>query len=287
MSSSIDFELKHFGSDDAKDCGILLFHGLTGSPFEMKKYGNFLYELGFDVYCYSFPGHGDDLDNIQKVTYKDWCNFAQEKYSFLRAQYKNFFVSGLCLGAAISLYLAEHNSDLTGIISLSTTLFLDGFCMPKRRCLLPLALKTVFRYFYTFPEDDCLGVKNITTRKSLAKIMSKTTIGMDNYPLSCVYELLELSKIVRKDLKKINTPILIIHSKYDNLTSVKSAKVVYEGISSKNKKYIELEDSYHMVLYDNEKQFVMKSVAEFIHDLLELNTEDSNCERVETEKACV
>ena len=286
MSSSIDFELKH-DEDTGKNCGILLFHGLTGSPFEMRKYGNFLYELGFDVYCYSFPGHGDDLDNIQKVTQKDWCDFAQEKYSDLRSQYKDFFVSGLCLGAAISLYLAEHNSDLTGIISLSTTLFLDGFCMPKRKCLLPLALKTIFRYFYTFPEDECLGVKNITTRKSLAKIMSKTTIGMDNYPLSCVYELLELSKIVRKDLKKINTPILIIHSKFDNLTSVKSAKVVYEGISSTNKKYIELEDSYHMVLYDNEKQFVMKSVAEFIHSLLELNTEDINCERVETEKACV
>lgn len=288
MSYEIDFELRHIDKDTDKNCGVLLFHGLTGSPFEMKKYGNFLYELGFDVFCYSFPGHGENLNDIQKVTYKDWCNFAQEKYSELRPQYKDFFVSGLCLGAAISLYLAENNKDLTGLIALSTTLFLDGFCMPKRKCLMPIALKTIFRYFYTFPEDECLGVKNITTRKSLAKLMSKTTIGMDNYPLNCVYELLSLSKFVRKNLKKVETPILIIHSKYDNLTSVKSAKVVYDNISSQNKKYVELEDSYHMVLYDNEKQFVMNTVAEFIHDLVKSDKEEIIAEKDATvENACV
>ena len=64
--------------------------------------------------------------------------------------------------------------------------------------------------------------------------MAKTTVGMDNYPLSYVYELLRLSKIVRKDLSKVTVPILIIHSKYDNLASTKGAHIVYNNISSKN-----------------------------------------------------
>jgi carboxylesterase len=57
---------------------------------------------------------------------------------------------------------------------------------------------------------------------------------------------------------------LCIHSKYDNLSSPKSAEVVLDGISSEIKQYVELNDSYHMVLYDNEKEFVMNTVKEFL-----------------------
>ena len=109
---------------------------------------------------------------------------------------------------------------------------------------------------------------NEDTRKVLAKLMAKTEIGMDNYPLNCVNELLRLSKTVRKNLKKIHTPIILIHSKFDNLSSTKSAKIVYNKISSEIKEYIELEKSYHMVLYDNEKEFVMNKVLEFISNRL-------------------
>ena len=91
---------------------------------------------------------------------------------------------------------------------------------------------------------------------------------MDNYPLNCVDGLLKLSKNVRKNLKNVNCPVLCIHSKYDNLSSPKSAKVVLNGISSKIKKYVELNDSYHMVLYDNEKELVMDTVREFLDELI-------------------
>lgn len=274
MLGSIDFELLHEEKEGLKSKkAVLLFHGLTGSPFEMKKYGLFCFKLGFDVFCYSFPGHGDRLNEIEEVSWRDWVNFAQEKYSTLRKNYDQFFLSGLCLGAVVSLYLAEQNQDITGIIPLSTTLFLDGFCMPKRKVLLPLGLSTIFRFYYTFPEDNSLGIKNEDTRRKLAKIMSRTTVGMDNYPLNCVYELLELSKATRKNLSKITTPALIIHSKFDNLTSPKGAKLVYKNINSKKKEYIELKDSYHMVLYDSEKAYVMDCAKKFLEEFEEKSEE--------------
>ena len=268
MAESIDFELLHEEINKIKDKkAVLLFHGLTGSPFEMKKYGTFLYKQGYDVFCYSFPGHGNRIHEIETVTWRDWCEFAQEKYNSLRKNYHQFFASGLCLGAAMAVYLGEHNKDLTGIVALSTTLFLDGFCIPWTVSLLPVALHTITRYYYTFPEDDCFGVKNERTRKSLAKVMAAADIGMDNYPLNCVYGLLKLSKNVRKNLKKVTCPILCIHSKYDNLASTKGAKIVINNVSSAIKKYIELNNSYHMVLYDNEKDFVMNTANEFLNEI--------------------
>lgn len=278
MTESIDFELIH--NDSETDKAVLLFHGLTGSPFEMKKYGDFLFKNGYDVFCYSFPGHGDRISEIETVTWRDWCEFAQNKYDILRKNYDRFFVSGLCLGAAMAVYLGEHNKDLTGIVALSTTLFLDGFCIPWTISLMPFALSTIIRFYYTFPEDDCFGVKNERTRKSLAKITAKANISMDNYPLNCVDGLLKLSKNVRKNLKNVTCPVLCIHSKYDNLSSPKSAKVVLNGISSEIKKYTELNDSYHMVLYDNEKELVMNTVKEFLDDLTPKKTEEKELQRV-------
>ena len=268
MADNIDFEFVHDNYVLESKKAVLLFHGLTGSPFEMRKYGDFLFKNGYDVFCYSFPGHGDRISEIETVTWHDWCEFAQNKYDNLRKNYDKFFVSGLCLGAAMAVYLGEHNDDLTGIVALSTTLFLDGFCIPWTISLLPFALSTIIRFYYTFPEDDCFGVKNERTRKSLAKITAKANISMDNYPLNCVDGLLKLSNNVRKNLKNVNCPVLCIHSKYDNLSSPKSAKVVLNGVSSKIKKYVELNDSYHMVLYDNEKEFVMNTVKEFLDELI-------------------
>lgn len=274
---NIDFELIHDDMNKSKN-GVLLFHGLTGSPFEMKKYGDFLFQKGFDVYCYAFPGHGEDIKNIETVTCMEWCDFAQEKYTLLRKKYDKFFVSGLCLGASMSIYLAENNSDITGIIPLSTTLFLDGFRIPWTSKFLPFALSTICKYYFTFPEDKSFGVRNKRTRKSLVKITESKDIGMDNYPLNCVDQLLKLSKIVRKNLKKVKCPLLCIHSKYDNLASTKGAKIVMEGVSSPLKKYVELKKSYHMVLYDNEKGFVMSEVYNFLSTLTD--TKDKETELV-------
>ena len=273
MINSIDFELLHEDFAAGSKNAVLLFHGLTGSPFEMKKYGDFLFNNGYDVFCYSFPGHGERISEIETVTWQDWCEFAQNKYDILRKNYDIFFVSGLCLGAAMAVYLGEHNKDLTGIAALSTTLFLDGFCIPWTTFLLPFALSTIVRFYYTFPEDECFGVKNERTRKSLAKITAKANISMDNYPLNCVDGLLKLSNNVRKNLKNVTCPVLCIHSKYDNLSSPKSAKVVLDGISSEIRQYVELDDSYHMILYDNEKEIVMNAVKEFLNKIVTVEKE--------------
>ena len=97
--------------------------------------------------------------------------------------------------------------------------------------------------------------------------MQKNTVAMDNYPLSSIYELLKLSKKVRQNIKKVFAPVLIIHSLEDDLTSTKSAKFTYKNVSSFYKEYMELKDSYHLILYDNEKEKVYNKTTEFINAL--------------------
>lgn len=243
-----------------------MFHGLTGSPFEMKKYGDFLFKNGFDVYGVCLPGHGEFQSEIYTVTYQQWIDFAENKLIELLDKYEEVFLSGLCLGAVLSTALAEKFSNkIKGIVLLSTTLYLDGWRLPWYKFLMPLGLHTIFRYFYTYPECEPYGVKNERTRASIKRILAKPDVGMDNFPMCAFHELLELSKVVRSNLKEVFTPILIIHAKEDDLTSIKSSYEVYNNISSKDKEIIILENSYHMVLYDNEKDFVFNKALDFFN----------------------
>ena len=273
---SFDFEFIH---EDTKPKGaVLLFHGLTGSPFELKKYAQFLHNNGYDVYANCLPGHGERFNEIYTVTYQDWLDFAYEKFTDLRTKYDKVFISGLCLGAVLALAVGiKFKNEVDGIIALSTTLFLDGWRLPWYKFLIPVGLSTILRFFYCYPECEPHGIKNQKTRNVVKKLLAKGDVGMNDFPMTGIYELLKLSKSVIKNLKEIETPILLIHSQEDDLTSVKSAQIVYDKISSKEKEKIILDDSYHMVLYDNEKEFVFNKALEFLNSHIEAPAEEKEC----------
>ncbi len=274
----LDIILKH--EEKSSKGAVLLFHGLTGSPFELQKYAKFLYKNGYDVYAECLPGHGDNFNDIYTISYKDWLNHAYFKFENLKSKYDNVYVAGLCLGAVLALAVAvKFPNDVTGIISLSTTLFLDGWRLPWFMFLLPVAISTIFRFYYSYPECEPHGIKNERTRSVVKKLLKKGDVGMNDFPMTGIYELLKLSKFVRKNLKSVKAPIILIHSQDDDLTSVKSAKTVYKKISSTDKELIILYDSYHMVLYDNEKEFVFNKTLDFIlkHTKVISNKQEALC----------
>ena len=276
---SFNFEFIH--NDEKPKGAVLLFHGLTGSPFELKKYGQFLYNNGYDVFAECLPGHGEKFNEIYTVKYQDWLDFGYKKFEELKSKYDEVFVSGLCLGAVLALALAiKYKSELKGIISLSTTLYLDGWRLPWYKFLIPIGLSTILRFYYCYPECEPHGIKNQKTRNIVKKLLAKGDVGMNDFPMTGIYELLKLSDVVIKDLKEITSPILLIHSLEDDLTSVKSAEIVFNKISSTDKEKIILNDSYHMVLYDNEKEFVFNKALEFLNSHI-------TCPKEERETVCI
>lgn len=262
---TLDFEFIENSSKNRR--AILLFHGMTGSPYELKKYGQYLHSLGYDVFANCLPGHGDNVSEIYTVKYTDWLEFAYSRFRELKSKYDEVFVSGLCLGAVLAVAVAqEFKSEVSGVVALSTTLYLDGWRLPWYKCFMPIGLSTLIRFYYTYPECDPHGIKNLRTRNIVKKLLQKGDVGMNDFPMTCIYELLKLSRFVRskKRLEQVVAPILFIHSQEDDLTSPKSSKVVFDNISSVDKELIILNDSYHMVLYDNEKEFVFDKVGKFV-----------------------
>ena len=270
MGKSLDFEFIH---ESKCRRAVLLFHGMTGSPYEMKKMGKALFDADFDVFCYCLPGHGTSPINIKTVRWQDWYDDSVLHYKELTQKYDEVYLGGLCLGAVLAIAIAQEYQNVRGIVSLSTTLFLDGWTIPWYNFFMPIGVHTILRYYYSFPEREPYGLKNETLRRKIAALQKRNTEALDNYPMSCIYELLKFSKQTQKNIAKVTAPILLMHAKEDDLTSTKSAEFVYRNISSKTKNYIKLENSYHLIVMDYERDYVFEKSIEFFNSLSDFSPE--------------
>jgi carboxylesterase len=86
--------------------------------------------------------------------------------------------------------------------------------------------------------------------------------------LNAVSELLKFFDHLKIDLKEIYAPTLIIYSKNDHVMDSKSAITIYNNISSKDKRILKLEKSYHILTLDIEKEKVFTEASNFIKQII-------------------
>jgi carboxylesterase len=67
-----------------------------------------------------------------------------------------------------------------------------------------------------------------------------------------------------KGLKRIQCQTLVVHARQDELTSLRSADFLVSGIGGDRARMIVLENSYHMVCVDNDRELVARNVLEFL-----------------------
>jgi carboxylesterase len=58
--------------------GVVLVHGLTGAPAEMKLVARLLHRRGFSVYAPLLAGHGKDVRSLRRSTWQDWLDSVEE-----------------------------------------------------------------------------------------------------------------------------------------------------------------------------------------------------------------
>lgn len=62
--------------------GVLLIHGYTGAPGEMRLLGEFLHSRGYTVLGVLLPGHCEQASVLAKKTFADW--YDEVKRGFMR-----------------------------------------------------------------------------------------------------------------------------------------------------------------------------------------------------------
>lgn len=101
----------------AGDPTVLLLHGFTGSPWDLRPLGVALHDRGFHVKAIRLPGHGLSADGFAGTGHRDWEQ-ATEDALHAASQRGPAFVAGLSMGALLALRLAAKFPQRVGALAL-------------------------------------------------------------------------------------------------------------------------------------------------------------------------
>ncbi|MBF0531492.1 MAG: alpha/beta fold hydrolase [Candidatus Omnitrophica bacterium] len=252
---------------------VILLHGLTGTPNEMRFLANRLNGAGFSVLCPRLANHDRPLQILKNTPWQDFYETGRQAFFKAREYSDTIFVSGLSMGALLALLLAdEFPQAIAGVSCLSPTLFYDGWNCPWYRCFLPVAYWTQLHRFIYFEENPPYGIKNKAIQQKAHEYFSRMHTGhaadIDRYgyplfPVSLLRQLEILVRRLKTRLPHIAAPVQIIQAKEDDMTSVKNAEFIYDRIASRQKEIVLLEDSYHIITADQERGKVVDRMKDF------------------------
>ncbi|MFP3587741.1 alpha/beta fold hydrolase [Paraburkholderia sp. SIMBA_055] len=245
--------------------GALLIHGLGGTQFDLGSMHKRLKLSGIETHSLTLPGHGTTPEDLVSVRAEQWIEAVTLKYRELAGQYDTLHVVGMCMGALLAASLCERERHSKGrLIMLAPPVYIDGWSTPWYRAMRYVA--------YRFPllsarmkieESEPYGIKNALLRNI---VRAKFDRG-DNFhyrwvPLACIREVDRLRHHVMRVAAQITCPVLVIHARDDELTSLKSAEFIARTV--RNARVVVLKNSYHMICVDNDREQVAASVLDFL-----------------------
>ena len=228
--------------------GVLLIHGFTGSPPEMRLIGDYLHQQGCTVSGPLLPGHGTTVEDMNRCRWIEWTGHAEGALAELQVRCETVFVGGLSMGSLLALYLAAHHPELAGAVAYSPAVW------PADRLIyLTPALKYVIRVKPKGGESD------LSDPEADRRLWS-----YEDDPAFAAHELLRLIHQVRRLLPRITCPVLLVHSTGDTAIHPASACRTYERIGSADKELVTLHNSGHCITVDSEWEVVAEKTWEFI-----------------------
>ncbi len=95
--------------------GVLLTHGLTGSPYSMRHLAAFFQENGFRVMVVLLPGHGTQPGDLLDVGWQEWAKTVAYGAHKLAGEVDEVYLAGYSIGGALSVYQSLRDSRVRGL----------------------------------------------------------------------------------------------------------------------------------------------------------------------------
>ncbi|CAM2946460.1 acyl-CoA synthetase [Legionella steigerwaltii] len=255
-----------------KEVGVLLVHGYSGTPGEVSELAFQLAKSDITVAVPQLAGHCSSYSDLKNTNWQDWYTSVKKAFDLLSQHCEKIFVAGLSAGSLLALNLALENPEhIAGVILLSPVFFYDGWNISKwQRAFNSLMIHSYLRYIYKVRDKAPYGIKNETIREAIASLLvngkEKNIAKTGNMivPALGLYEVDKLIKYIQGKLSCIKSPTLVVHSLDDDMASYKNAEYVKNHIGSELIEIVYLNNSYHIITLDNEKELVALNLIRFI-----------------------
>lgn len=220
---------------------VLLIHGFTATTSEVRPLGEFLHAKGLIVSAPLLAGHGTHPDDLNATPWQEWYQSAENAYLSLKAEHHKVWIGGESMGAALALMLAAKYPEIAGLL-------LFAPAIKARRVWLSPVLKYFTKY-----------VKKVQVGPDLA------WSGYNVYPTTALGQLVSLQKKAQAELGKVTQPILIVMSRQDRSVPLTVADILQAQLKSKDKEFVILEDSPHVILLANRQKEAQEAAWRFLN----------------------
>lgn len=236
----------HDGSGANGEVGVLLCHGLTGSPQSLRPWAEHLAAEGRTVRLPLLPGHGTRWQDANRTGFPDWLATVTASLAELNARCRAVVVCGLSMGGTLTLRLAElHPEAIRGIVLVNPSI------LSLRRDLTFLPV-----------------IKHVVPAlRGIASDIADPTVAEDGYdrtPLKATDSLRRAWKVVRADLPSLRMPVLLLHSAVDHVVEPENSRVLLREIGSKDVTEVVLRRSFHVATLDYDAPEIFSRSSEFI-----------------------
>ncbi len=243
--------------------GVLLIHGLCGTPSEMRFVANGLARGGVTVLCPQLSGHGGSHEDLRSTTWQDWYRSAEAGLAELRKSCDTVIAGGLSTGAVLSLLLAaDHPEDVHALALYSPTLWLSGRGVPWYARLFRLVQFKAIADLVSFPVPAHVGIKDRRIRDFILNSVGSGVTALAT-PGSAALERRRLATFAMRQLGRVSQPALIIHSRQDDYAGLDNTAYLQRNLAGPVDLSI-LDDSYHMVTVDRQRNIVVDRTLAFV-----------------------
>lgn len=231
--------------------GILLLHGFTSHVKSVNGLLPYLQQINLQYAMPILKGHGTRFQDLKGVGWEDWVADAEAALAQLCAEGKKVIVVGLSMGGLVTLELGmRHPDKIAGAVTVAAAL---KFSNPLA-FLTPLIAKMIpyWPAQKSFNDPNC----------------AKENGNYAWFPTDAFASLYEFSKRIEKNLSQFHTPLLVIHSKRDQVIKPHSAETIFSRVCSEYKEIQWFEKSGHDMMQDCEKERVFAAILDFIRKFL-------------------
>jgi carboxylesterase len=224
---------------------VLVLHGFSASPRSMRPWAEHLAAHGFRVDLPRLPGHGTTWRELNVTGWQDWYAGAERALLDLAdATGRPVGVGGLSMGGALALRLAQQHPDVVrGLVLVNPVISIVD---PRVRVLRLLRLLT----------PSLRGIAGDVAKPGADEG------GYDRTPLHALYSLSQLWAMVRADLGRVTTPMLVYRSRQDHVADPSSVALLRERTASRDRVFVVLERSYHVATLDHDAQTIFDGSVE-------------------------
>jgi carboxylesterase len=247
--------------------GVLLLHGLTGTPHEVRPMAEALHAAGYAVRAPLLAGH-TDLGALERSTWRDWYASAREAFEALQDSSSRpsgagggrrpVIVLGFSMGSLLALRLAAlHRHEVAGVVAISVMLRLPGW---KRGAIHALARMRASRLL-----RDVVGVHRKRSGGSDIRVQREVegSPSLRAFPYPTLCEFVALQEEVTELLPHVRAPTLLLHGRFDHTAPVEHSELCAQRLGAAQVWRQVLPRSFHVVGLDLDRDRVCAEVVDF------------------------